>query len=228
MISFPSSTRSRRFLQHWALELFWALLVVPGIGCSIREGLPREVRPWPPVLPEGTEKLSIGLAVVSTRNKEVLKDPWPGNQLGEKISNRIQGNAKWCRGVKALYEASGLFRDVCVDGRQTNLTAELEFVRGLTTWSDSLAILWGCTLGCTPVWWQEDLTLKTTFKDPRGAVIGVAERYVRTVTWFWFPLSIVLAWGPTNVDPDPELSGTMEDLLRTTLLDAHEGGYLHR
>lgn len=209
------------------LQCCFALSLLCSIGCiSYREGLPEENRKWPPARPEGGRKSSIRLLIASTYPKELWADPWPGNQLGERASRRIESDTKRGRGTRALFEASGLFDGVFVDPHPATLLAELEFVHGPLSTSTALGVLWFCLFGCTPIWWQEELTLKATFKDAGGRVIGTTERYVRVVTWMWIPGSCLAGWAPPTVDPD--FTDTMRDLLQTTILDAYEKGYVTR
>jgi hypothetical protein len=186
-----------------------ALLVVALAGgcASFRAGKLAPITGWPP--PQDAKKsVRLLLDAQFTFNGSAIEG---AGAMTDKLATR----------TGKIYAESGLFSEVRRGAGDTDLVADVRFTRA-EEGSLGMAVLTGLTLYLIPSKADLIMTMKTTFRNRDGDVLGVVEKTETNAVWqqmFLFP--VMFAKHPISV-----FWRTFDDLNRATLTDAKALGYL--
>ena len=183
----------------WAI-LTLVLLAVSTPGCiMVRDGVPSKQ----PVRSIQPAKKSIALHVAGI-------DPRGNEGLGD---SREQA-------VKA-YLDSGLFSSVIMNDAPADLHADIAVLEagddGLS-WSAAISAI---TFTMIPGYVAQDLSMRTSYRDPQSKEVGAIEK--RQGMGFWIQFFLLFAM-PFADSPAEKLSAAQYDMHRATIEDAHQKG----
>ncbi len=173
-------------------------------GCAtFRDGANPAISKWP--IDKATKNKTLALQVTG---KALVN-----NQIKDV---NVQFLEKWREQVLRAYEDSNLFSKVNVGSEPADIRAEV-VLTDKGEGSTGLAFLTGLTMLIIPSHVHEGFTIKTTFKDKEGKVLGISENAEFSDTWiqlFMFPLMPFYF-------PSSEVKDMLYDLNRNTIIDAH-------
>jgi hypothetical protein len=89
------------------------------------------------------------------------------------------------------------------------------------TWSLALIHLSALTLSLVPAWERDMISLRTTFKDGEGHILGSIVEVDSVIVWYQTLLILIspFAW------PSCVAEAVIADLSKATLLEAQKRGY---
>ena len=173
---------------------------------SFRQGNLQPPHSWPPEATQGEKTIS--LLVTSERFVNGLRKEMPLNTI-----------QYWQKRVAKVYVDSGLFSEVKIGPADTDLQSEVT-VSDFNQRNDTMINISGATLTLFPATMEDRFVVKTKIKDHDGQTLGSSETTESVSHWMQFFLVFIM---PFN-SPPTVFADTFADLIRVSIVEAHEGG----
>lgn len=192
-----------------AARLFTLLLLL-GAGCAgFRTSYSGEHYIWPPQLVPGSDRLVLAICRFDVTHSFVGPDA------------RLSRDSAY-ESMREVFRTSGLFSEIRSHDLGTpDLKIDVD-ISVETTQSRVLTQLCAMTLSLIPAWNRDRITVKTTWKDGEGKILGVILERGSVIVWVQTLLLLVapFAW-PSSIAEDE-----FADLSKATLLEGLKRGYL--
>lgn len=189
-----------------SLSLFGLALVLLSGCASFRDGANPPITAWPPQGSPKTKTIALqvsGHAIVNDEQKDV----------------NVNFLEVWRTETIRAYESSGLFAAVKSGTDPADLYADVK-ITDKGEISIGMAVLTGLTLYLIPSKAHECFTVKTTYKDKNGTVVGSADK--SECFDFWQQLFLLPAMFSNF--PSTVAKEILVDLNRNTILESRAKG----
>lgn len=189
---------------YWIALLSITVLSITSCAAFRQDKLP-PLGTWPPT---GGRSLSVRVAV----NGQIYSDGQPLEGMGPVLNI-------WSNRVMEMYTESKLFSTVQPGRGAADRNVEVEIRQHLDE-NLGLAVLTGLTLTLIPSVSRNEFTVKTTVRDAEGNTLGEINKSEGVNTW----IQLFMVFPMITNFPAPVVFGTIEDLLRASISEAHQRG----
>lgn len=189
-------------------RIFIAVLALSVSACaSFRGGQLEPIEGWPP---SDTAKKSVSYVLTGKIT------------LNEKVADMQPAALDvWKKSLDNAYTESKAFSSVKEGFSDTDVRAEVS-ITDTGNGSMFLAFLSGFTFGVIPSYANDEIVVKTTFKDKNGSVIGEVAKKEDVSMW----IHLILLPATPFAFPTSVVNDVHYDLHRATLLEARKKGII--
>jgi hypothetical protein len=190
---------------RWIALLSITVLSITSCAAFRQDKLP-PLGTWPPA---GGRKQSVRVAV----NGQVYSD-------GKPLEGMSMVLDLWSNRVMEMYTESKLFSTVELGRGTADRIVEVDIRQNLDE-NLGLAVLTGLTLTLIPSVSHNEFKVRTTVRDADGNTLGEVEKSEEVNTW----IQLFMVFPMITNFPTPVVFGTIEDLIRANIIEAHQRGW---